>query len=166
MSVKIRPAQERDLDALYALYAHARAFMAKNGNPTQWGQSRPTDEEIRRDVEKGVSYVLEEEGRVLAAFLLADGPEPTYAQISGAWKSDASYGVIHRVACAQHGRGLAGHCMAFCKERYGSLRIDTHENNHPMQALLAKCGFAYCGVIHLENGDARLAYQWDADENK
>ena len=164
MSVKIRPAQERELDALYALYAHARAFMAKNGNPTQWGQNRPSDLRIRQDVEQGIGYVLEEEGRVLAAFALADGPEPTYAEICGAWKRDVPYGVIHRVACAEHGRGLAGQCIAFCKERYDSLRIDTHENNHPMRALVAKCGFAYCGVIRIENGDERYAYQWDAKQ--
>ena len=35
-----------DLPRILALYAHARAFMAENGNPNQWGQTRPTEADI------------------------------------------------------------------------------------------------------------------------
>ena len=35
-----------DLPRILALYAHARAFMAQNGNPNQWGQTRPTEADI------------------------------------------------------------------------------------------------------------------------
>ena len=41
----------------------------------------------------------------------------------------------------------------------GNLRIDTHEKNIPMQGCLAKNGFARCGIIYLEDGDPRIAYQ-------
>ena len=34
-----------------------------------------------------------------------------------------------------------------------------HRDNHIMQHLLAKHGFSQCGIIHLLNGDERLAYQ-------
>lgn len=40
-----------------------------------------------------------------------------------------------------------------------SIRIDTHRDNKPMQHLLNKNGFRYCGIIYLEDGDERLAYQ-------
>ncbi len=28
-----------------------------------------------------------------------------------------------------------------------------------MQHVMQRCGFAYCGIIYLANGDERLAYQ-------
>jgi RimJ/RimL family protein N-acetyltransferase len=40
-----------------------------------------------------------------------------------------------------------------------TIRIDTHQDNRTMRALLQKYGFTYCGIILLENGDPRLAYQ-------
>lgn len=41
----------------------------------------------------------------------------------------------------------------------GNVRIDTHRDNQPMQALLKKCGFAYCGRIFLADGSERIAFQ-------
>ena len=40
-----------------------------------------------------------------------------------------------------------------------SLRIDTHEGNVVMRRMLEKHGFVHRGVIHLENGDPRVAYE-------
>ena len=40
-----------------------------------------------------------------------------------------------------------------------SIRIDTHKDNIPMQRALAKHGFIKCGIIHLANGDERIAFQ-------
>ena len=49
--------------------------------------------------------------------------------------------------------------MEFCMERSRHLRVDTHRENHIMQHLLLKFGFRYRGIIYLQNGDERLAYQ-------
>ena len=40
-----------------------------------------------------------------------------------------------------------------------TIRIDTHHDNRTMRTLLDKYSFTYCGIILLENGDPRLAYQ-------
>ena len=40
-----------------------------------------------------------------------------------------------------------------------SIRIDTHEDNKPMRRFLEKCGFKFCGIIYLEDGSKRLAYE-------
>ena len=45
------------------------------------------------------------------------------------------------------------------KEITMHIRIDTHEDNVVMQNLLKKLGFKFCGIIHLKNGDKRLAYE-------
>ena len=35
----------------------------------------------------------------------------------------------------------------------------THEENLVMQSAIAKCGFTRCGIIYLESGDPRIAYE-------
>ena len=40
-----------------------------------------------------------------------------------------------------------------------SLRADTHADNKVMQHLLESEGFTRCGIIHVEDGTPRIAYQ-------
>ena len=157
----VRPALQKDLPALLSLYADARAFMAQSGNPNQWKNSNPPPELVQQDIAGGVGYVLEDRGIILAAFALLPGPDPTYGCIEGRWPNEKPYGVIHRMACAVHGRGLGSICLDWCKRQFDCLRIDTHQDNWPMQTLVGKNGFQHCGVIYLENGESRIAYQWD-----
>ena len=44
-------------------------------------------------------------------------------------------------------------------EHCQSLRADTHADNKIMQHLLEKNGFARRGIIHVEDGTPRVAYQ-------
>ena len=46
---------------------------------------------------------------------------------------------------------------------YDELRIDTHKDNIVMQRAVLRGEFQYCGIIHLANGDPRLAYQWSRE---
>lgn len=39
------------------------------------------------------------------------------------------------------------------------LRGDTHRDNQPMRRVMEKNGFSYRGVIHLEDGAERLAFE-------
>lgn len=158
---RIRPAKVSDLPAMLEVYAAARAFMAANGNPHQWGdEGYPHRELLEQDIARGQSYVAEgEDGAVHGAFMLAPGPDPTYAVIEdGHWPDDGPYGVIHRIAGDGTVKGLVSQAVAFAQTRYPALRIDTHRDNTVMQKALAKTGFTYCGVIHVEDGTPRLAY--------
>ncbi len=158
----IRPATTADLPAILAIYRAARAFMAETGNPTQWGpKSWPPEALIRQDIEAGKSYVCQEAGKILAVFYFDIGCriEPTYASIEGDWKGDDTYGVVHRIAVSAPGRGVGRVCLDWAYQKCRHLRIDTHRDNRPMQALLEKTGFGYCGVITLSDGSPRLAYE-------
>lgn len=157
----IRPARPDDLEAMLAVYACARAFMARTGNPRQWADGYPKRELLEQDVAQGRSYVMEgEDGAVHAVFFFAPGPDPTYAVIEdGAWPDDEPYGVIHRIAGDGQLKGVLAAAVAFCRARCPRLRIDTHHDNAVMQRALEKAGFARCGIIYLENGDPRIAYQ-------
>lgn len=155
----IEQATLSQLPQIMEVYAKARAFMAQNGNPLQWGQNYPPEEMIRQDILDGKCYVNLKGEEIAAVFYFAVEEDPTYRVIDGAWLNDEPYGVIHRIAVAQNGKGVAGECFRFAMAQCKNLRIDTHEDNLPMQRCLAKHGFARCGIIYLEDGDPRIAYQ-------
>lgn len=157
----IRHTKPEDLSAILEIYAHARRFMAANGNATQWGNVKPQPARVQQDICDGISYVgTDDEGVIRFVFVFFTEPEPTYSYIeNGAWLNDLPYGTIHRVASDGTTHGVVGQIVAFCQQRINNLRIDTHENNIPMQKALAKNGFRHCGTIYLEDGDTRLAFQ-------
>ena len=158
--MQIRKTMAADFAQIDEIYKNAKKFMAATGNVNQWNSGRPNMQTAREDMEKGIGYVAEENGEILAVFMFSQAPDPTYAKIyDGAWLSDAPYGVIHRIAVAKQGQGIVGKCIDECFSRCHNLRIDTHRDNLPMQNALKKHGFVYCGIIHLENGDERIAFQ-------
>ena len=121
------------------------------------GQSRQT---IEKDIAQGTSYLLCENDTPIATFALLAGPEPTYSYIEGGrWLDDQPYYVIHRVASVEGVHGVMSDIIAYCLSLTSTIRIDTHADNYPMQAVLKRSGFNYCGIIYLEDGSQRQAYQ-------
>ena len=155
----IRKAQPADWQDILDIYAAARRFMKESGNPTQWGDSFPPEDLIREDIRLGRSYVCEEADRVQAVFALIPGEDPTYQVIEGAWLNDAPYCAVHRVASRGEVRGMATRILEWALDQCGNVRIDTHDDNRPMQRVLEKNGFAKCGRIWIEDGTPRVAYQ-------
>ena len=154
----VRSAVDADMTKILPIFEYAREFMKKTGNPTQWGDHRPNPDLLRRDIEQGQLYVVEENGDVCGVFALVIGPDPTYAEIEGGnWHYDDAYGTIHRLAGNGTG-GIFDVCVDFCSQRCDYLRIDTHRDNRVMQHLVEKAGFRYCGIIYVDDGTARLAY--------
>ena len=162
--MEIRASTLNDLPDMLRIYAQARAFMAANGNPRQWGPtSWPPEALLRADIAAGHSYVCVSDGRVVGTFFFDQGPdiEPTYRRIEeGAWQDDSPYGVVHRLARADGAKGVGRACFAWAFSRCPHLRVDTHGDNLPMQRLLSGLGFTRCGIIHvIEDNDPRLAYE-------
>ncbi len=168
MYLVIKKAVPRDLPEIREIYAYARTFMAEHGNPTQWEDGYP-DSLIEEDLEREQLYVARQSignKSIACVFVFYVGLEPSYFEIEGKWLNEAEYGVIHRIAVARwaKGRGAAKFCIEHCFNEYGNLRIDTHEDNLPMQKLIEKCGFSYCGIVYMaSDGTPRLAYQKSAD---
>ena len=158
--MKIRKTTHNDVKEAAKIYENARAFMRATGNETQW-VNRPDKADILRDIEEGNGYVVENEfGEIVGVFFFRLGDDPTYKTVyDGAWKNDLPYGVIHRIAVKYHGQGIADYIYNHCFNIRQNLKIDTHKDNAPMQRSLEKNGFEYCGIIHLENGEERLAFQ-------
>ena len=154
----VRQAQWEDFDRILEIYALAREFMAKTGNPTQWGTNYPPLDMLREDIPAGNLYVVEDES-IHGVFAYFTEPDPTYAYIeNGQWLNDSPYGTIHRVAADGSG-GVFTAVLRFAMECNPHVRIDTHEDNRVMQHVLEKHGFQRTGIIYLEDGDPRIAYE-------
>ncbi len=155
----VKPAKMKDLPAILEIYAYARNQMVLNGNPTQWGSSHPAAKILVSDIEKKNLYLIEANSKAAGVFAFIAGEEPTYRKINGAWINDLPYGTIHRAASGGIVRGILHECLNYCESLLPNIRIDTHSDNVIMQHLLEKEGFHKCGVIHVEDGTPRIAYQ-------
>ena len=157
----IRPTTYADLDALTAIFAYARAQMAADGNPTQWGDGYPTREQLENDIQRGVSYVIEHEGIPCATFVFIIGDDPTYQYIEdGQWLDNTlPYGTIHRIASKGQQRGIFRTVLDWCLAQCSNIRIDTHQDNARMIHLIEQAGFTRCGIIYTHGHSPREAYQ-------
>ncbi len=165
-SRRFRHATMRDFPQMQKIYAHARELMARNGNPTQWGNTFPRAEVVLDDIANQRTMLLVDthhgHERILAQFALCPGEDPTYKTIDGAWLDDDTYVTMHRVAASGLVKHAARDCIAWALKHYGNVRADTHPNNKAMQHVLETSGFARCGLIQLIDRDAdttRIAYQ-------
>lgn len=135
----------------------------------QWQDGYPDEEKIELDISNNDSYVvIDDTETIIGTTVFTTKKERAYKSIQGRWltNEDAVYGVIHRLAVGEKYRklGLARFVFKECHKRLktqniGSLRIDTHEANQGMQHLLKDLGYTYCGIILLESGDERLAFE-------
>ena len=155
---QVRKAVEADYQGILKIYAYAREFMAKTGNPRQWGTNYPPEEMLQEDIRVGNLFVVEKEG-IHGVFAYFTEPDPTYGYIEdGAWLDDSPYGTIHRVAGDGSG-GVFSAVLNFAESQNPHVRIDTHHDNLVMQHVLEKHGFSRRGIIYLEDGDPRIAYE-------
>lgn len=164
MAYQVKKAKLEDLSKINELYAQARLFMAGHGNPTQWGTTYPSEDLLRQDIARENLYLIVDEADIHGVFYFAIEADPTYGVIeAGCWNEDRPYGVIHRIAGDGSG-GILRSAVDFAQEQTEYLRIDTHEDNCVMQKALEKLGFQRCGIIYIEDGTERIAFDLIADK--
>ncbi|MBE6793187.1 MAG: GNAT family N-acetyltransferase [Ruminococcaceae bacterium] len=165
----IRQATFSDLDALMPIFDEARETIAALGID-QWQDGYPAREVIAADILQARSYAVMCDDEIVGTFVVVDDGEPTYDHIyDGHWLTGddgRAYIALHRVAVAVKKRGsgistaIIDYATQYAKTHgRASVRIDTHAGNSVMRKMLEKHGFVYCGVIHLQSGAARVAYE-------
>lgn len=160
--IRIRKSTFTDQPVLMELYEHGRRIMRNSGNQKQWTGGYPSEKLVSNDIASGHSYLCLDEGEcAVGTFAFIPGIDPTYVHIyEGQWlDEDRPYATIHRLASREDATGVAAACLDWCYMQVPNLRADTHRDNYIMQHILLKHGFRYCGIIYLQNGDERLAYQ-------
>lgn len=159
----IRPATYNDIDALLTIFEHARQQMVIDGNPTQWGDGYPQREQVEKDIQQHVCYVLIDARTqaVCGTFVFILGEDPTYRIIEdGDWINDTlPYGTIHRIASNGKHKGIFRSVLEWCIVQCPNIRIDTHHANKRMIHLIEQTGFQRCGIIYVRNASPRIAYQ-------
>ncbi len=164
-----------DIDCIMDILTHGRRAIAALGID-QWQGGYPHRDVVEQDVARNESYVVEDEGSVIATVMIGFSGEACYDFIAGGkWLTpgdsrDPRYAVLHRVAVGAHsqGKGVATFLLkeAECLVReqdFASVRIDTHPGNTPMRRLLEKCGYTSCGTIFIAHAEGaspdRTAYE-------
>jgi ribosomal protein S18 acetylase RimI-like enzyme len=135
----------------------------------QWQNGYPDEEQINLDIKNGDSYlVLNESNEVMGTTVFTTKKESTYQSIEGEWLTSENilYGVIHRLAVSDAYRklGIAKFVFDECENqliemKVKSMRIDTHRENKGMQRMLKIRDYKYCGIIYLDSGAERLAFE-------
>ena len=96
------------------LIGEAQAYLAAQ-DIEQWQNGYPNEQAILKDILNNESYVVKlEDSNLLATAMFTTKNEPTYKSIEGHWitESDATYGVIHRMAA------IMSHIFNFLFEQY------------------------------------------------
>lgn len=163
--IEIRKSRCEDIDRIMTVYDAARAFMRAGGNMTQWSNGYPSRETILADIDAGNHYTgTDPEGEIAMVFAFIVGDDPTYAIIEdGTWPDDSPYGTIHRLASSGRHAGMLAVCTAFAMKQAGTVRLDTHTDNHAMRMAAERLGFVRCGTIYCQDGTPRIAYQLNAE---
>ena len=154
-----------DISAIMEIIADAQSLLASRG-VDQWQDGYPTADIIAQDIAKSESYIIENDGVIIATAVISFAGEVTYNSIDGAWLNDNSYVVVHRLAVRNSALrcGLARQMMLYTEELalqrgVNNIRVDTHNDNMAMQSLLNNLGFVFCGEITLLSGAPRIAFQ-------
>lgn len=152
----IRAANTSDIESILEIVNDARMLITSLGFK-QWTieSNYPNYETFQHDILRQSLYVLESNNKVLGMVAICVGQDENYNTIDGNWISNNSnYLTIHRLAIKRefYGNGLAQRLIDFSLNKakilnISSIRIDTHPLNIPMNNLIKKSGFTYCGKI-------------------
>lgn len=164
--MEFRKAVKSDIDSIMNIIKQAQDYFKKEGID-QWQDGYPDVETISNDIAEGNSYVLLKDNNIVVTAAVSFDGESTYDSIyEGEWISNNEYAVIHRIAVDNNykGLGLSSQIIKSVEELclskdVHSIKVDTEHENISMQKLLKKNKFQYCGIIHLEDGSERVAFE-------
>lgn len=153
--MQIRKAEMADFDQVMAILKDGRNQLAERGID-QWQGDYPNPDHVKEDIEHGYAYLAKsEDGETVGTLSIVPAPDTTYDQLDGAWQVETNdYVTIHRVAIhSDHGYAskLYQAVISYFTSGFNdvkSIRVDTHEDNLPMQHLIEKSGFKRVGTLH------------------
>lgn len=156
-------AQMKELELCMDIIEEGKNFQKEQGF-TQWTEDYPNIDTIRNDIQKEKGYVIKIDNRIAGYMCIDFDGEPAYTNIQGAWRAEAPYAVIHRMAFQKGFRGIGLTGIAFAlieklciQKGIYYLRVDTDFPNKRMQHILKKNGFVHCGDIVFQ-GSEKLAF--------
>ena len=104
--MRFKKAQISHLEEIYGIIQDAKTFQKQN-NIRQWTNEKPALEDIKEDILKEHSFILQnvETLEIVACAAIIIGEDPTYQSIyEGSWNTCAdgeAYAAIHRFAVSK-----------------------------------------------------------------
>ncbi len=164
MEVTLEQAKMEDIEIAMDIINDGKKYLKQQGID-QWQTGYPDRENIKEDIIAKRGYFVKNDNNKLAYICVDFEGEPAYKNIKGAWQSNATYVVIHRLAISKQnvGSGLSNVIIQLveklCKQKgVDSIRVDTDNANKIMQHILQKNSFVYCGTIWFAGSD-KLAFE-------
>jgi GNAT superfamily N-acetyltransferase len=164
MNYNFKKANITNIPEIWAILQNA-IIRRKNDGSNQWQDGYPNPEVIKKDIEKGVGYILTKGETIIGYSAILINDEPEYLKIEGNWLTNADFVVFHRVAIAEKylGQHLSKKIIEFIedfarKNKIKSLKADTNHDNFAMMKIFEKTGFTFCGIVHFR-GSPRRAYE-------
>jgi GNAT superfamily N-acetyltransferase len=164
MNYNFKKAEASNIPEIWDILQNAILRRKKDGS-NQCQDGYPNPEVIKKDIEKGVGYVLTEGETIIGYSAILINDEPEYLNIEGNWLTNTDFVVFHRVAIAEKylGQNLSQKIIEFIedfarKNIVKSLKADTNHDNFAMMKIFEKTGFTFCGIVHFR-GSPRRAYE-------
>lgn len=154
----IRHTQTQDMAAVLDIYAAARAYQREILHLNQWRDDYPNEISLRQDMDEQGSYVVEDEGEIVATFFLQEGPDETYLALMGATPNLDDLVTIHRIGVKHAGKGYGRRIMQWITQHHRQVMIDTHAQNSVMLKLIEDFSFNYLGIVQVADGTDRNTY--------
>ena len=164
-----RKAKMSDAEAVFKIIENAKQYL-KTHDVWQWQEGYPAMTDIISDIEKGMGYVLDDNGKIAATVSISFERESYFDAFEGAgWIEEKWSAAFHRSAVSPEYRrtgasdallhGIENECRRL---GVSNIRVATHPNNKAMRALLERCGYRLCGIVTLKSvgkEPTRVAYQ-------
>jgi len=151
-----RLAEEKDIRAVAEIYEHVHDVEEKGPRQVGWIRGvYPTEATARSSVAKGELYVLELDGKVVAAGRINQSQEPEYAEIPWEHAADDAHVMVFHTLVVEPSvanRGLGKAFVAFYEETARKngcfeLRMDTNARNLRARKLYASLGYREAGIV-------------------
>lgn len=164
MTYQFRKAEMSEKNMIWDILKQGIERRKKDGSE-QWQDGYPNLDVIKKDIEKGVGFVLTENKNIVGYTAILINDEPEYEKIKGAWLSNSNYVVFHRVAISENyiGKGLSKMIMEniedyALKNKIYSIKADTNFDNSAMLKIFKKFNYSYCGKVYFR-GQPREAFE-------
>lgn len=152
-----RLAEKKDIDSICYIIAAAIDEMGKNGI-YQWDEVYPAKSDFFDDIEKGILYVGEMDGKIAVIYAINKEYDEQYN--NGKWKYlDSEYRIIHRLCVNPlfQNKGVAKQTLSFVeKELKGegveTIRLDFFSENPFALSLYQKNGYEEVGIANWRKG--------------
>lgn len=154
MELQIRTGHPEELDEIMEMLRRCIQVMQEGGSD-QWNENYPNREVLADDLQRGVLFAAEAQGKIAAIVVLDEEQDDLYETIE--WKdTQGPHLIMHRLAVdpRMQGQGIARRMVEFAEayareQGYRSLRLDTYARNTAALKL-------YRGLSYEQRGEVRF----------